>query len=404
MPSESGGVAYVATQLLEGLAAEGVEVDCFVSGGVDDVPSRLHGRPGLNIVTRASGWESDRWYSRGAIAKVLTGQLARAHAQNALVRQLARRHAARPYDVLYQFSQPELFAVRWLRRRLPPIVVHPEVHAAGELRWHRRERALAARGESERKRIQVDAILAARSLVQRSDLALTAAVICPSRAFAEEVARDYAVPSSKLHVVPNPIDLERFAYEPGGDASVGPLTVLFVSRMSVRKGVEMVVDLSHRLDDLAGEVEVVLVGGESLWSDYRPLLADLNPRVGSWSGGGEPAATVAARLRGAHVLVQPSHYEPFAITVAEALAAGVPVVASDAVGATEGIDATCCRVFAAGDGAAFEQAVRDLLADLRSDRGADIRARARAEAERAYAPQVVAQRVVEVLRDVTAAG
>jgi glycosyltransferase involved in cell wall biosynthesis len=68
------------------------------------------------------------------------------------------------------------------------------------------------------------------------------------------------------------------------NGSGGPVRVLSVSRLAVRKGVELVTELSHRLDDLAGEVRIDVIGNHSLWSDCRALMRDLNPAVATYKG------------------------------------------------------------------------------------------------------------------------
>jgi glycosyltransferase involved in cell wall biosynthesis len=147
----------------------------------------------------------------------------------------------------------------------------------------------------------------------------------------------------------------------------------------------MVVGLSQRLADLAGRVRIRVVGGPTLWSDYRCLLEDLDPRVAVYTGGVPPEGLPEV-YRSAHGLIQPSHYEPFGLTVAEALATGLPVVVSDEVGAGEGVDPRCCRIFPAGDLSAFEAAVRKLVDDLAAGGGNGLSAVARDEAERLFSP------------------
>ncbi len=71
-----------------------------------------------------------------------------------------------------------------------------------------------------------------------------------------------------------------------------------------------------------------------MFSDYTPLLKDLHPDVGIYDGY-RNAEEVAQLHRSADIVLQPSHYEPFVLTVGEALASGSPVVASDEVRATE---------------------------------------------------------------------
>jgi glycosyltransferase involved in cell wall biosynthesis len=181
-----------------------------------------------------------------------------------------------------------------------------------------------------------------------------------------------------------------------------PITLLFASRMSVRKGVEMVVALSHRLSDLAGDVRIEAVGGETPWSRYAALLEGMNGNVAGYHGPVDSAG-LADLYRRSEVLLQPSHYEPFALTVGEGLASGLPVVASDEVGAAENVDRRCCGVFPAGDLDAFEHEVRTLVSRLRTVERARIKALARAEAERLYAPGSVGAQLVAYLEELGSA-
>jgi glycosyltransferase involved in cell wall biosynthesis len=394
-PSGHGGAPFVGTQLLLGLARAGVEVDCFIAAKIEDLPPQLFAERRIGIHLADSGWRWDRWYSRTPMISFFSGHFARAKTQLSLAEEIARRHAERPYDVLYQFSQTEMVSLRRRARELPPIVVHPSTHAAGELRWHRRETPLSRRCEPLRKRALVRAMLNARAFVQRRDIHLAARVLGVSSLFTRHLARDYAIPPERLGVVRNPIDLERF--QPGeAPAGGGPLDLLYVSRMSARKGVEMIVELSHRLADLEGRVRIRAVGGCTSWSDYRPLLEDLNPGTAVYDDRLSPYDLSLLYRRAAAVL-QPSLYEPFALTVGEGLASGLPAVASDEVGAIDGVDPRVCRVFPAGDIDGFEREVRALVDELEHGAGETLRPLARAEAERLFHADVVTAELIAEL-------
>jgi glycosyltransferase involved in cell wall biosynthesis len=395
-PGDSGGAQYVGTQLLQELVRSSVEVDCFIAAPIEHVPKSLIGQPGLRFICVSSGWEWGRWYSRGSLRSFFSGNLARAAMQFRLAELILKRHRTRPYDVVYQFSQSEIFPLRLRRRKLPPIVVHPSTHAAGELLWHRREAALSRRCEQPAKRWVARAMLTARASIQRRDLRVADRVLAVSERFGEHLAHDYAIPPERLGVVVNPIDFKRFPLRVGTPPA-RPVTFLFVSRISARKGVEMVVELSHRLSDLAGSVQIVAVGGATTWSDYRPLMEDMNPETASFKGA-LPPAQLSRLYRRAHALLQPSLYEPFGLTVGEALATGLPVIASDEVGAIKGIDEHVCSVFPAGDMDAFEAAVRDMVRRVEAGMNGDVSHLARSEAKRLFSPELVAASLLAELK------
>lgn len=385
----------MACQTLLGLADLDLDLELFVDSGRMPVLDALAARPNVRVNAFSSRWSYERWYSSTSVTALASGTAARVHVGARLAQRLAERHSEQPFDVVYRLSQIELLALRALRDRLPPIVLHPEVHARGELGHHWRERRLALRSEPPAAYAINHAYLAYRSQVQRRDLRHVTALIAPSRRFADLLASDCSFPRNRISVIPNPIDIDRFTPaermpEPA------PVRLLFVARLSVRKGVEQIVELSHRLSDLAGSVQIDCLGGASLFSDYTALLDDLNPAVARRLGH-VPAARLPDLYRSSHACLQPSWYEPFAITVGEALSSGLPVVVSDEVGAGEGVDDRVCRRHAAGDTDGLERQVRLLVAEMRAGWPDELRRLARAHAEKNLARGVVAAQMREVL-------
>lgn len=383
----------MASVLLRALAEEGAAVTAYV-------PAQLDGRsdlelPGVEIVAVPTRWRYGKWYSRNDTTKFATGGMSRVAQLRRTGALIEHDHVRKRFDAVYQFSVPEMPALVGRRDALPPIVVHPETHAAAEREWLRSERRLIQANVF--RAAVVDAALASRSTVQSRHLKLATRVIAPSRRFADLMIRDYQLASEAVVVIPNPIDLTRF--QPSEVPRVGPQSIVFASRIAARKGVERVVDLSHRLDALAGVVVLDVFGDRSLFSDYRRLLDTANPRMLRYHG--HVSATVLAEhVRRAAVLIQPSSYEPFALTVAEALASGVPVVTTSEVGATEDVDPRCSIRVDVDDGEGLADGVRRMLD---SDRDAGLRrttrALARSEAERLFAPAVVAKAVLRTLAD-----
>ena len=395
-PLDIGGLPYRVLNTILGLAEAGHEVEVFAEGH-DLVPDSIDDAASVRIHSFGRAWEYDQWYSRNDTTKLLTGTAARVLAQRDLVKGLLQRHRDRPFDVVYRLSLIELFSLGPALKALPPLVLHPGTHAAGELRWHWRERRLALGAENPVRFASAHAYLAARALIQRHDLPRARAVVALSDHFAAELRRDYRISADRLHVVPNPINLDRF--RPGPPDAVDPgqtIRALFVAAMAVRKGVEQIVALSHRLGDLAGQLTIECVGGARLFSDYRHLLRDLNPAVAFYRGYLSPVETAEA-YRKAHFALQPSRYEPFGNSVGEALSSGLPVVASREVGASERLDPRVARLHDGGDLGGLERRVRALLTDLRSGQGAELSALARVEAERRFSIDAVTAAIVQVL-------
>ena len=366
-PNDVGGVPAMAGEMLRGLADSGADLELFLDCPRTDFLDALNARDNVRISAVTTRWRYNRWYSSSAVTTLATGTAARVYVGSRLAQCVVERHAARPFDVVYRLSQIELLGLRPVVARLPPIVLHPEVHAYGELRHHWRERSLALRSEAPHYFALNHAYLGYRSFVQRRDLRDVALLVAPSRRFAEHVAADYGYPREHMCVIPNVVDLDRF--RPATTPPVTrPVRLIFAARLAVRKGMDQIVELSHRLDDLAGRVQIDCIGGPSLFSNYSALVDDLNPATARYLGH-VPSTDTPELYRAAHGLLQPSLYEPYAITVGEALASGLPVIVSDEVGAGEGVDPRVCRTHAAGDVAGLEREVRRLVDEI--ERGWD---------------------------------
>ena len=313
-----------------------------------------------------------------------------------LVNLLVEQHKLAPYDAMYQFSTIEVFGRRRDRQKLPTMVLHPSVHAAGELQWMRNERELSRRCEGWLRPRLVMGWLLFRSRRQRRDIGRAAVVLALSDAFGRHLAEDYGIDPTRIRIAPNPIDLESFRPRPQDLPTEGSLRVAVVGRISVRKGLELVVELSRRMRDLAGLVHFEIVGGPSLWSDYSRLLDDLDPTMASIHGY-LTYDELKEWIPTCDLLLQPAKYEPFGLTVGEALACGVPVVVTSEVGAGEQLSEACSIRIPPCDVEALEEAVREMVARLTSPARGPMRAAARSEAERLWSAASTTLPVTEAL-------
>ena len=381
-----GGVGGLGRDLLRGLLGRGHEVVVFALNDLAEVAAIVldgmaeEERGRLRVVSRPARWEWGRWYSRHPMTTFVSSFWARKRAYGRLVRDVVAEHRRRPFDVLVQFSQIELFGLRRHLGELPPLVLFPCVHAAGELRWHRRESRYARQSEPAWRHWLVRMNLMHRSWLQAHSARAAAGVIGMSRRFNELIADDYGVRTERQAVVYQPVD--RVVCEDDESERAGTVRLLSVGRISVRKGVDLIVPLSHRLSDLAGKVELEVVGAPSFWSDYSRHLRNLSASVAKWRGAA-PHADVLRAMARADVLVVPSRYEPGGIVVAEALARGCVVVASDEVGSAEPVEGAAIYRFRDGDLDDLERAVRAAVGAVRLDSSA-ARRTARSEAARCF--------------------
>ena len=146
----------------------------------------------------------------------------------------------------------------------------------------------------------------------------------------EEVVRWYGAPRERVIAVPWGVDLEVFRPDPAARAAerdawgvpVGDVVMLLVANELARKGLATILGAMARLgrEDLW-----LMVAGREDPAPWARLAAQLG--VGArvrFLGSRDPAPCYQA----ADLFVMPSSYEGWGLVVAEALACGVPVVAS----------------------------------------------------------------------------
>ncbi|HTQ67755.1 MAG TPA: glycosyltransferase family 4 protein [Solirubrobacteraceae bacterium] len=384
----------VATDLLHGLAAQGHRVEALFGGWEHELPPKVADQENLTFFWSGTNWRWGGWYNRTRITMFVSGLIARGLASLRLRREVARRHRADPFDVVYQFGHIETLALPAGVRRHVPLVIHPEVHTRGELRSMIAERKLARRSEPAHTLVIAGSVMWLRSFVQRFWIRRANLVICISRVFRGYLIADYGVAPERTVVVPNPVRLTRFSDVDLNRPLGQPPAILVLGRIAVRKGLEDVIALAELLLERGVQARIRIIGRASLWSNYIPLLAEL-PENAEFLGS-MPPDEVPGELSRSDVLLQASKYEPFGLTVAEALAAGVTVVATTEVGAAEGVSRSVLAAVAPGDVEGMFAATEELIGRL-AESPAETREAAHAEAERLFAPDIVCEHVAAAL-------
>jgi glycosyltransferase involved in cell wall biosynthesis len=392
-PVEGGGAPGIVTDLLEGLAQRGHRIDCFFPAAPRELPARLDKYDNLTVVWGTSAWRWDRWYSRTKVGAFATGLLSRALASLRLRQEVLTRHEQEPYDVIYQNQSIESLGVPASLARTVPFVIRPDTHQAGELRCLIAERELSFRCQPRYIFVMVASIMFFRALVQRVKIRHADLLICISSVFRDHMVDDYRFPFENTVVVQNPVNLDRFANVERPVAE--PPIILVPTRITARKGIEDVVAVARTLRERNVEARIRIVGGPSLFSDYTKLLEDLPPENTEYVGK-VPHSEMPAEFANSDIMLLASKFDPCPMAVLEALAAGVPVVATSEVGSIENVDRSVAAEVRPGDVEGLATAITEMLARLKSN-PTQTRALARAEAERLFAPDVICEQISNAL-------
>jgi len=175
----------------------------------------------------------------------------------------------------------------------------------------------------------VRALLTVQARWERVNVRLAERVIVPSRYSAGVAHEVYDVPRERLAVVPEPIDLaewrRRFAEAPRLGSR--PPTVLCVARMYPRKRLDVLLRAGARLRGRIPGVRVRIVGDGPESARLRALSAGLGLEETVTFLGEISRSALAVEYVGADCFCLPTVQEGFGLVFAEAMAAGLPIVA-----------------------------------------------------------------------------
>jgi glycosyltransferase involved in cell wall biosynthesis len=204
------------------------------------------------------------------------------------------------------------------------------------------------------------------------------AIIANSEQVRHYIEREYGAPTARIAVVRNAIDLSRFQPRGAGDAARGPHVVM-VGRLVTQKNPLLFVAAAAALRARLPQVTFTLVGDGPLRGEVEAAV-----RAAKLEGvvrlAGEQR-DVSEMLRQSDLFWLTSDWEGLPNAVIEALASGLPVVATDVGGTAELVTAGVeGELVAAGDRAALVERSLAILTDPVRHAAMRRAARQRAEA------------------------
>jgi glycosyltransferase involved in cell wall biosynthesis len=317
------------TLLLRTLLEQGASVD-FYGVPAFTRPASLEGMSGFAF--KPQRIEAVRtmnrlvWALRERYLRAFSAQLGLWAYQRDAILQIERAHAQVPYDFVLCLDTINLWPSRL------PVVSWPQGPPNSEWAALRRpaiRRAVAAGSGPIYSRL-VHGFYAFRWLQAKFTHDFSDLVLCGSDWAKREWVR-FGVPPRSVTAIAYPIALHEFEGVPPLTGARSKLTFLWLGRGAPRKRLDLVLEAFTRVRERVGDVEALLVGNFGDPFAER-ILAPFRGRPGITIQSPIPRTEVASVFAAADVVVQPSESENFGFAVAEALAAGRPVV----VGPTNG--------------------------------------------------------------------
>jgi glycosyltransferase involved in cell wall biosynthesis len=169
------------------------------------------------------------------------------------------------------------------------------------------------------------------------------ALTAPSRDMAQTVAQACGIPTDQIRPIPNALDVEAFASNDRKQENpdTDEITILHVGRLERIKGVEVLARAIPLVLEQVPQARFVFIGAAR--SDEKALkwkkrLEECNRERVVLLGFLEKPEMIAWYHRADIAVVPSLNYESFSYTCAQAMAAGLPLVASRIGGIPETVD------------------------------------------------------------------
>jgi len=223
------------------------------------------------------------------------------------------------------------------------------------------------------------------------------AITAPSKSILSLLQQRINLSNIPCYVIPNPIDVDFFS--PPSSKTNERLIVLYVGRFEYGKGIHILGKAIKKVLQEIPNVYFVLAGGlpyqdTNYVNDIIREYKD-NDRVTFLDA--QPCHNLLKLYRQANLLVIPSLYETFSYSCIEAMACGLPVIASNVGGLTEIIENGKDGILVPKEDA--EKLAEEIISLLTNEeKRTNIGKMARDKAVKQFSLAAISGRVVEVYR------
>jgi len=197
----------------------------------------------------------------------------------------------------------------------------------------------------------------------RLSMKLSHYLVTGSEKMKKGYSEHYGLDLDKIKVVPNWINLNRFKSKNKKQTK----NLIFVHWLSKRKGADMITPIVLKLKNLIKDFKLIVVGNGPYKKDLLKEIKENKLEKYIKIIGAVPNKDLAKYYEKADILIMPSMEEGFPRVLLEAMAAGVPYVASD-VGAVKEIAPKIGQRFLVkpGDIEMFVHKIEILLSDKKT--------------------------------------
>jgi starch synthase len=239
------------------------------------------------------------------------------------------------------------------------------------------------------------------TMVRNSD-----AVIAVSHALRDDLvaeAPDVTDRVRVIHSTVSPVFADCRSTAARSSGSDGVLTIGYVGRLAVEKGVDRLPGILAALHELQPDLDVrlVIAGQGHLSAQLHMDLQALPSNVHYELLGSVPPSTMPQVYTACDLLLAPSRSDSFPLAILEAMSLGVPVIASDVGGIPESVQSGVSGLLV-GKTAGPEEWAMHIVKCLSPEARDDLAASASLAFETRFSPELFASRLVDLYEEVSA--
>jgi glycosyltransferase involved in cell wall biosynthesis len=396
--ARAGSLASANYLILKELLRRGCRIDFYVIDGIQG-PEALADHPNFHLIAVSHGlcrrvWRWIERVRRDRVRRSLAtafGMVSNWLHFRLMGSRLQARHAKKPYDALLTLGLLSPWKVKGLR-----CLSWTQGTPNGEGGWLLQNSPTIARHCGLPFLLVLAAVYTLKYLEAFRLHRMSDVIICGSR-WAVESWRKFGVARRKLVAIPYPFDLEQFqpVSRPAAGRDPGEFVFLHLGRLVPRKRLDLLLEAFQLLRREKPGVRLLVIGQYTYGRNYKALLEDPHISPGVEYHESVPHADVPKLLARADALIQTSENENFGSAVAEALAAGLPVVVGPTNGTKDYISPTSF-VFTRYDRQAVKEGMLRVIDTVRAG-GAEVAADARRAAESRLSVPSVMGRLLPLL-------
>ena len=155
-------------------------------------------------------------------------------------------------------------------------------------------------------------------------------IVVNSEFMRNNLCKFYGVNIEKIEVIPNGVDIERFSNCYQKIALNGDPSILFLARPTKLKGIDVLIRAIAKLKFELPNLRLHIVGNYQKTNEFvKILIKEEKVEKNVVFHGEANSLLVPSYFKSANLFVNPSRYEGFGITILEAMASGIPIIASN---------------------------------------------------------------------------